>query len=104
MIWQDMVFFAGNAFSVMVLAPTLRDAMSNVPLGTSVPSSVIGLVYGATFLTMGMTYSAAGSMLAGVMWGLIALLRAPDGATDDGKRAAAGNGAAATGGHAEPAD
>ena len=97
MMWQDLIFFAGNAFSVMVLAPTLRDAMSNVPLGTSVPSSVIGIVYGATFLTMGMTYSAAGSMLAGAMWGLIALFRAPSGADAVPDSAAAS-------GHAEPAD
>ena len=77
MMWQDLVFLLGSVFSIAVLAPTLRDATARVPLGTSAPSALIGLVYGATFFSMGMSFSGAGSALAGIMWSLIAFLRAP---------------------------
>ncbi|MDS0295954.1 hypothetical protein [Halogeometricum luteum] len=77
MMWQDLVFLAGNVFSIAALAPTLRDETSKVPLGTSLPSLTIGFVYGTAFLTMDMTYSALGALLTGFIWGLIALLRSP---------------------------
>lgn len=96
MIWQDAVFLAGSVFSLAVLVPTLRDSMANVPLGTTLPSATIGLVYGATFFTLGMPLSAGGSFLTGVMWSLVAYLRsphryndaAPDRADDRGTHAA----------------
>ena len=78
MMWQDAVFLLGSVFSIAVLAPTLRDSTARVPLGTSAPSALIGLIYGATFLSMGMAFSGAGSALAGLMWSLIAFLRAPE--------------------------
>lgn len=79
MMWQDLVFLVGSSFSIVVLAPTLTNRSANVPLGTSLPSAIIGLVYGMTFLSMGMTFSAVGSILAGTMWSLIAALRSPHG-------------------------
>ena len=83
MIWQDVVFLAGNVFSLLVLVPTLRDEMANVPLGTALPSALIGGIYGTAFLTMGMTLSAFGAMLTGLMWSLIAYLRSPNPLADD---------------------
>lgn len=77
MIWQDVVFLCGSVFSLVVLVPTLRDSMANVPLGTALPSAVIGLIYGTAFFTLGMTMSAFGSLLTGIMWSLIAALRSP---------------------------
>lgn len=77
MMWQDLVFLAGNVFSLAVLVPTLRDEMANVPLGTALPSALIGLVYGGAFLTLGMDFSAAGAILTGLMWSSIAYLRSP---------------------------
>lgn len=77
MIWQDLVFLAGSVFSIIVLAPTLKDHTANVPLGTSLPSALIGVIYGASFYTMGMAFSATGSMLTGVLWAAIATLRSP---------------------------
>jgi len=77
MMWQDFVFLAGSIFSLLVLVPTLRDPLANVPLGTSLPSAVIGIVYGVTFFTMGMTFSAVGALLTGIIWSLIAALRSP---------------------------
>lgn len=77
MMWQDLVFLAGSIFSLFVLVPTLRDSMANVPLGTTVPSATIGIVYGTTFFTLGMQFSAVGSLLTGVMWSLVAFLRSP---------------------------
>lgn len=76
-MWQDLIFLAGSLFSLLVLVPTLRDRMANVPLGTSVPSAAIGTIYGVTFFSLGMTLSATGSMLTGFMWALIAALRSP---------------------------
>ena len=77
MMWQDLVFMLGSGLSIVFLAPTLRDASANVPLGTSLPSMGIGFVYGMTFFTLGMTFSAAGAVAAGTMWSLIALFRSP---------------------------
>lgn len=77
MIWQELIFTAGSVFGIFVLTPTLRDSMATVPLGTSAPSALIGLVYSVTFLTMGMTFSAAGAFATGTLWTLIAMLRSP---------------------------
>ncbi|WP_227376617.1 hypothetical protein [Haladaptatus halobius] len=77
-MWQDIVFLCGSVFSLLVLVPTLRDSMANIPLGTSLPSATIGIVYGTAFFTLGMSLSAAGSFLTGVMWSLIAILRSPN--------------------------
>lgn len=82
MMWQDLVFLAGSVFSLLVLVPTLRDSMASVPLGTTVPSAAIGLVYGATFFSLGMTLSGVGSLLTGVMWSFIAFLRSPNALAD----------------------
>ncbi|MXV61512.1 hypothetical protein GS429_05420 [Natronorubrum sp. JWXQ-INN-674] len=79
MMWQDLVFMLGSGLSIIFLAPTLRDASARVPLGTSLPSMGIGFVYGATFFTLGMTFSALGALAAGAMWSLIALIRSPAG-------------------------
>lgn len=76
-MWQDIIFLAGNVFSLAVLVPTLRDEMANVPLGTALPSALIGLVYGTTFFTLGMGLSAVGAVLTGLMWSVIAYLRSP---------------------------
>lgn len=77
MMWQDVVFLLGSVFSLVVLVPTLRDSFANVPLGTSLPSATIGVAYGLTFFSLGMTMSAVGSLATGVMWSLVALLRSP---------------------------
>jgi len=78
MMWQDFVFLIGSMTSVVFLYPTLRDAASQVPRATSIPSMLIGGAYSFTFLTLGMTFSAAGAFAACTMWSLIAAFRAPD--------------------------
>ncbi|WP_225741166.1 hypothetical protein [Halorussus halophilus] len=83
MMWQDLIFLCGSVFSLVVLVPTLRDSMANIPLGTTLPSATIGIVYGTTFFTLGMTLSAVGSFLTGIMWSLIAFLRSPHPYNDD---------------------
>lgn len=77
MMWQDLVFMIGSTLSIGFLAPTLRDASARVPLGTSVPSMAIGIVYALTFFSLGMVFSAAGAFAAGAMWALIAICRSP---------------------------
>lgn len=81
MMWQDLVFMVGSSLSIVFLAPTLRDADAQVPLGTSLPSMAIGMVYGVTFSTLGMPFSALGAFAAGTMWSLIAVVRSPTDAT-----------------------
>ena len=76
-MWQDFVFLAGSVFSICFLVPTLKDHTARVPLGTSLPSAALGVVYGASFYTMGMSFSASGSFLTGVLWAAIAALRSP---------------------------
>lgn len=78
MIWQELVFLLGSASSIVVLGPTIRDASARVPRGTSIPSAGLGVLYAITFATMDMTVSAAGALLTGVLWSLIAVLRSPD--------------------------
>ncbi|AGB15053.1 hypothetical protein Halru_0410 [Halovivax ruber XH-70] len=77
MMWQDFVFMIGSSLSIGFLAPTLRDANARVPLGTSVPSMTIGIVYGITFTTLGMPFSALGAFVTGTMWSLVAIVRSP---------------------------
>lgn len=77
MIWQDLVFLAGSVFSIFCLAPTLRDMNARVPLATSLPSMTIGWIYAMTFFSLGMSFSGLGSLAAGTMWSLIAVLRSP---------------------------
>lgn len=76
-MWQDLVFLAGSVFSLLVLVPTLQDTMANLPLGTTIPSAALGLIYGATFFSLGMMLSAAGALSTGIMWTLIAFFRSP---------------------------
>lgn len=78
-MWQDFIFLTGSIISIVSLTPTLRSAVATVPWATSLPSATIGLVYGATYLSLGMTFSAAGSFAAGLMWSLILAFRRPTG-------------------------
>nr|WP_304447653.1 hypothetical protein [Halomarina sp. PSRA2] len=77
MIWQDLVFLCGSTLSIVTLAPTLRDTTSRIPLATTAPSAVLGVVYAVTFFTLGMSFSAVGSLVAGAMWTLIGAFRSP---------------------------
>lgn len=76
-MWQDLIFLLGSIFSIVSLTPTLRSAVASIPWATSLPSAAIGLVYGTTYMTLDMTLSAVGSLLAGLMWSLILLFRRP---------------------------
>ncbi|WP_049890685.1 hypothetical protein [Natrinema versiforme] len=76
-MWQDLIFLAGSVLSIVFLAPTVRDATANIPLGSSVPSMTIGAIYAVTYATMGMTFSAAGSLGVAMMWSLIVSYRSP---------------------------
>jgi hypothetical protein len=51
--------------------------MANAPLGTSLPSAALGIVYGLAFLSLDLVLSAIGALLTGSMWSLIAALRSP---------------------------
>ena len=76
-MWQDLIFLAGSVLSLVFLVPTLRNPVAKVPLGTSLPSALIGGLYGAAFFSLGMTLSGAGAVLTGLVWSLIAAVRSP---------------------------
>ncbi|QLK27835.1 hypothetical protein HYG81_08750 [Natrinema zhouii] len=76
-MWQDLIFLAGSVLSIVFLAPTVRDVTANIPLASSVPSMTIGAIYAATYATMGMRFSAFGSLGVAVMWSLIVSYRSP---------------------------
>ncbi|MWG35086.1 hypothetical protein [Halomarina oriensis] len=82
MPWHDLVFTAGSLLAIVTLAPTLTDVRSSVPRTTSVPSALVAFVYTVAFLTLGLTFSAVGSLMTGVLWGAIALRCAPGGSVD----------------------
>lgn len=73
MPWQDLIFTAGSFIAILSLAPTLTDVRSSVPRTTSVPSAVIALTYTVAFLTLGLTFSALGSLATGTLWLAIAV-------------------------------
>ncbi len=83
MAWQEMIFLTGSLLSVGFLIPTIRNAGACVPWATSVPSVVIGFVYALTFLSLGMNFSAFGSIAAGAMWSLIVYFRGPESSSLD---------------------
>lgn len=76
-MWQDFIFLTGSIISIVSLTPTLRSAVASVPLATSLPSALIGIVYGLTYFSLGMTFSALGALAAGLMWSLILAFRRP---------------------------
>lgn len=76
-MWQDFIFLTGSIISIVSLTPTLRSTVASVPLATSLPSAAIGFIYGMTYLSLGMTFSAVGSLAAGLMWSLILAFRRP---------------------------
>lgn len=76
-MWQDFIFLTGSIISIVSLTPTLKSAVASIPWATSLPSAAIGLIYGATYLSLGMTFSATGSIAAGLMWSLILAFRRP---------------------------
>lgn len=76
-MWQDFIFLIGSIISIISLTPTLRSAVASVPWATSLPSATIGLIYCGTYFSLGMTFSAVGSLAAGLMWSLILAFRRP---------------------------
>lgn len=82
MPWQDLVFTAGSLLAIVTLAPTLADVRSSVPQTTSVPSALVAFVYTVAFLSLGLTFSALGSLATGVLWTAIAVRCAPGGGVD----------------------
>ena len=78
MAWQDLVFAAGSMVGILSLVPTLRDQASIVPRRTSLASFLLGSLYAATFVTLGMWLSAVGSVATAVIWFGIASWRGDD--------------------------
>lgn len=76
-MWQDTVFLCGSVLTALALGPVLRDSKACVPLGTSLLSAGLRTAYVVAFLSLGMTWSAAGVALVSALWGLVALYRRP---------------------------
>jgi hypothetical protein len=82
MAWQDLAFAVGSMIGILALVPTLRDHTSVVPRRTSVVSVLLGGLYTATFVSLGMWLSAFGSVATATVWFAIASLRSGDGASE----------------------
>lgn len=68
MAWQDLVFAVGSMIGILSLVPTLRDRTALVPRRTSLASFLLGSLYAATFVTLGMWLSAVGSVVTAAIW------------------------------------
>jgi len=67
MIWQDLVIFSGNVIFGIALIPSIL-SKDKPSLFTSCITSVVLLMYGATFLTLEMAYSSIMSTVNGFLW------------------------------------
>jgi hypothetical protein len=70
-----MIFLVGGIISSLLLLPTLLSQTARVPRTTSVPTAILLLVYGVTFLSLGMTTASLGSFISFVLWVAIAGLK-----------------------------
>lgn len=71
----ELVFLVGGILSSFLLLPTLLSETSRVPRATSVPTAILLLVYGITFLSLDMVTASIGSFVSFVLWLAIAVLK-----------------------------
>ena len=67
MIWQDLVFGAGQIAFAIALIPALRSA-TKPPRVTCMLTGGVLCAFALTFTTLSLTWSAATSLGCGAMW------------------------------------
>ena len=74
MQWQDIVIAVGQWFFAITLLPTLFSSQLP-PIKTSCPTGIILIVFGFTFMTLGLWNSSISSFVVGGVWLVIAVKR-----------------------------
>lgn len=67
MIWQDIVFGIGAVIFAVALIPTIRGAQKP-PLMTSIPTTVVLLVFAVTQASLSLWVAAITSVFAASLW------------------------------------
>lgn len=68
MIWQDVVFTAGNVAMMIALLPSVLTKKKNVPLVTSFPTAIALSVFAATFASLGLIAAAISNGFSALFW------------------------------------
>lgn len=67
-MWQDVVIAVGSFCFSVALLPMLRNGADRPPLFTAVLTAFWLFVYTGTFITLGLWFSAATSLLNAGLW------------------------------------
>lgn len=67
MIWQDLVISIGQFVFIVSLMPTLL-SKDIPPIKTSLPTGLFLLLFGFSFLTLGMYMASLTSTINGIEW------------------------------------
>lgn len=74
MIWQDLVFGAGQILFAVALIPALRNT-TKPPRVTCLLTGGVLCAFAFTFATLTLAWSAATSLVCGAMWLILAAQR-----------------------------
>jgi len=70
-VWQDYVLMAANVVFCLTVVPMLF-AREKPPLWTSIPTTVVLWVIGATYLTLQFWFATATLFIVGTEWSVLA--------------------------------
>lgn len=70
MIWQDAVFTVGALVFFIALFPTILSS-TKPALATSATTGTVLLMFAATYVTLGLYFSATTTAITGLAWLLI---------------------------------
>ena len=74
MQWQDLVFSIGNLMLSVALIPTVT-GKSKPELSTSIMTAIILFLFGLTFATLSLWFSAVSISVGGTIWTILAFQR-----------------------------
>jgi hypothetical protein len=70
MIWQDAVFSVGSiVFAIALVPATLHK--DKPPLTTSIPTALVLGIFGLTYTTLNLWYSAATTAMTCLLWTIL---------------------------------
>jgi hypothetical protein len=75
MIQAEYIFLGGAIFQIIVLLPILLDNESIIPRETSIPTTAIWFIYGATYFSISFHLAAVANVIGGSLWTLVAIYR-----------------------------
>ena len=75
MVSAQIVFLVCSVFQIAVTLPMLFDRGSTIPRETSIPTTLIWLIYGVTYFTISYPLAGVASIVGGALWALVAVFR-----------------------------